>query len=41
MTLAQIEAAIPGLSKKEMNSSINNILRLVSLREETLGDKKS
>lgn len=30
MTLAQIEAAIPGLSKKEMNASINNILRLVS-----------
>jgi hypothetical protein len=29
MTLVQIEAAIPGLSKKEMNSSINNILRLV------------
>ncbi|RSH78709.1 34-kDa subunit of RNA polymerase III (C) [Apiotrichum porosum] len=28
MTLVQIEAAIPGLSKKEMNTSINNILRL-------------
>ena len=30
MTLAQIEAAIPGLSKKDMTSAINNILRLVS-----------
>lgn len=31
MTLVQIEAAIPGLSKKEMNTSINNILRLVCM----------
>ncbi|KAL1406161.1 34-kDa subunit of RNA polymerase III (C) [Vanrija albida] len=27
MTLAQIEAAIPGLSKKELNTAINNIVK--------------